>query len=102
MKKLIFLLKQESVSNFFETKAIRSFIKMVWSKYKIAIVNKICIWNILYLFSFILLTYCQLDYMPYIGDIMDNLLLNLFFIFNFLLTTGLMIFDFWVEFKKVR
>lgn len=61
MKKLIFLLKKEKVSMFFETKAIRSFIKMVWTKYKIAIINKIFVWNILYLFSFIILAYFQLD-----------------------------------------
>tara|TARA_B110000285_G_C14826835_1_gene469087 strand:+ start:39 stop:272 length:234 start_codon:yes stop_codon:yes gene_type:complete len=38
MKNLIFLLKQEPVSEFFEMKAIRCFIKMIWNKYKIAIV----------------------------------------------------------------
>ena len=101
MKKLIFLLKQEKVSNFFETKAIRSFIKMVWAKYKIAIVNRVFIWNILYLFSFIILAYCQLDYMPYIGDISENFLVDLLFSFNLLLTLSLMVFNFRIEYKKV-
>ena len=75
---------------------------MVWSKYKIAIVNKIFVWNILSLLSFIVLTYFQLDEQPFIGNIADNLLVNLLLIFNLLLTLGLMIFDFWVEFKKFR
>ena len=100
MKNLIFLLKQEPVSEFFEMKAIRCFIKMIWNKYKIAIVQKIFVWNILYLFSFISLAYFELDYTPYIGNISENIMMDLFFIFNLILTSALLAFDYWVEYKK--
>jgi hypothetical protein len=57
MKNLIILLKQEKVSPFFSTKAMRSFIMLVWQKYNPAIIYRIFIPNLLYLLSFIMVAY---------------------------------------------
>jgi len=72
MKHLIYLLKQEKVSKFFETKAIRCFIKMVWMKYKGEIVSRVFLWNILYLISFISLSTFELEKTPYIGNFTEE------------------------------
>lgn len=101
MEHLIYLLKQEKVSKFFETKAIRCFIKMVWSKYKAEIVNKVFLWNIMYLISFISLSTFELEKTPYIGNFQDNPYQDIFFGLNLACTSALFCFDYWVEYKQV-
>jgi len=59
MKNLIILLKREKVSTFFSTKAMRSFIMLVWSKYNPAIIYRIFIPNMCYMVTFITVAYME-------------------------------------------
>jgi len=61
MKNLIILLKREKVSTFFSTKAMRSFIMLVWSKYNPAIIYRIFIPNMCYMAFFIAVAYTEVS-----------------------------------------
>ena len=101
MKMLIILLRREKVSHFFETKAMRSFIMMIWSRYRSAIIERVFIPNLFYLISFITLAYYELDTMPNIYDMiyLSNNILSFELPFILLLMTNFAIafYMYWIE-----
>ena len=100
MKLLIVLLKREKVSSFFATKAIRSFVMLTWGRYRHAIIRYILIPNLLYLFSFITLTYLVIDDIPTLNDIHtsdDIMTIELPFLFLLVLNLTIAMFIYWIE-----
>lgn len=105
MKNLIILLKREKVSTFFSTKAMRSFIMLVWSKYNPAIIYRIFIPNMCYMATVITVAYMELGETIRIQqaeELHQIASVNYTFFLTLLANFAFCLFSFWIELQKIR